>query len=50
VLVALAAAIEALASGHVRVLEAKLRALLEGAQGSSAEVVSLAVERSKRER
>ena len=38
---ALAAAIEALASGHVRVLAAELRALLDSMAGKGATVVPL---------
>jgi hypothetical protein len=45
---ALAAGVEALASGPARVLASELRALLEDARGD-ADVVSLADERRKRE-
>jgi hypothetical protein len=45
--IALAAAVEAMASGHARVLAGELRAMLENAQGASAEVLSLAAVRPR---
>ena len=45
---ALAAAVEAMSTGHARVLAAELRALLEAATDGDAGVVSLADERARR--
>jgi hypothetical protein len=46
--VALAAAVEAMSTGHVRVLAAELRAVLEDAMGPSAEVIPMRGREPKR--
>jgi hypothetical protein len=46
--VALAAAVEAMSTGHARVLAAELRALLEDAMGPSAEVIPMRGREPKR--